>query len=58
MTALTMILVGGIGKSLVLWTRKAAGCFKHPNRSIDNKAEGDSNCGNPGQEVPGEGEEY
>lgn len=53
---LTMLFVGGIWKTLGLWTRRVVGGFElglmyHPSRSMEDSAEGNLICGNPVQEV-------
>lgn len=50
-TALTILLVGGLWTTLGFWTRKVVECFKwgligHPIRSMENnRAEGDMDRG-------------
>lgn len=57
MTGLTVLLFRVMWNNLGIWTRKAIGHFKwglivHPSRSMEDRgSEGDSNCGDPAQEV-------
>lgn len=55
MTGLTKVFVGGIQKTLRLWTRKGDGPFElclmgHPCSNMEHSAENDLNCGSPSQE--------
>lgn len=52
----SMLFVGGIWKTLGLWTSKVVGHFKqgligHTIRSVKESAKGDLNCGDPDQGV-------
>ena len=56
MTGLTTMSVGGIGKTLGVWTRKAIEHFKkglmsHTTRNMEGSAMDDVNFGSPTQEV-------